>query len=73
MELNRAALKQEFIKRLHDYSQCITPVVRDIQERYVSSYYIVDSDKIDVSQYCQNELKLAQETKEQLQNLQQQQ
>lgn len=48
MDLNRAALKQEFITRLNEYSKCITPVIREIQEQYVGAYYIVDSARIDV-------------------------
>jgi len=55
----RSVLRDSFLRKLSDYSACIQPYLRNVQEKYVASYYIVESEKIDLTQYCKNEFKAA--------------
>ena len=48
-----------FLRTLSDYSGCIQPYLRTIQQKYVSAYYIVESEKVDLMQYCKNEFQAA--------------
>ena len=52
-------LRDNFLRKLSDYSVCIQPYLRNIQQKYVAAYYIVESEKIDLNQYCKSEYQAA--------------
>ncbi len=60
-------LRDNFIRKLSDYSVCIQPYLRNIQQKYVASYYVVESEKVDLTQYCKGEFQAAVEAKSKLQ------
>lgn len=68
MEQSRAAYKEDFIKKLSVYSLCIQPYLRNIQEKYVAAYYIVEGEKVDLSAYCKPEYNATISAKELLEN-----
>jgi hypothetical protein len=45
---------------------CIQPYLRNVQQKYVAAYYIVESEKIDLTQYCKREFEAAQNAKKAL-------
>ena len=59
-------LRDNFLRKLSDYSVCIQPYLRNVQQKYVAAYYLVESEKIDLTQYCKREFEAAQEAKRQL-------
>jgi hypothetical protein len=44
--------REQFLKALSNYSECIKPFLRTAQERYVASYYMVENQKFDFASYC---------------------
>jgi hypothetical protein len=52
-------LRDNFLKTLSNYSVCIEPYLRNIQEKYAAAYYIVEGEKVDVTAYCKNEYQAA--------------
>ena len=56
-------LRDNFLRKLSDYSVCIQPYLRNVQQKYVAAYYIVESEKIDLTQYCKREFEAAQQAK----------
>ena len=48
-------MQDDFLFKLNIYSRCIEPYLRNIQEKYVAAYYIVDSEKVDFTAYCKKE------------------
>ena len=52
-------LRDTFLRKLSDYSVCIQPYLRNVQQKYVAAYYIVESEKIDLTAYCKNEYQAA--------------
>jgi hypothetical protein len=52
-------LRDNFLKTLSNYSICIKPYLRNIQDRYAAAYYIVEGEKVDLNAYCGNEYKAA--------------
>ena len=59
-------LRDNFLRKLSDYSVCIQPYLRNVQQKYVAAYYIVESEKIDLTQYCKREFEAAQDAKKAL-------
>ena len=59
-------LRDNFLRLVSDYSTCIKPYLRNIQDKYVTAYYIVEGEKVDVTAYCKNELNAALSAKKQL-------
>lgn len=51
--------RDDFLRSLSNYSECVKPYLRQIQEKYVASYYIVESDKVDLNAYCVKEREYA--------------
>ena len=51
--------RDNFLKSLSNYSECIRPYLRQIQDKYVASYYIAENEKVDLSAYCLKERELA--------------
>ena len=58
--------RDNFLRKLSDYSVCIQPYLRNVQQKYVAAYYIVESEKIDLTQYCKREFEAAQDAKKAL-------
>jgi len=56
-------LRDTFLRRLSDYSACIQPYLRNVQEKYVAAYYVVESEKVDLTAYCKKELAAVNEIK----------
>ena len=48
-------VRDNFIRSLSNYSECVKPYLRQIQNKYVAAYYIVESDKVDLNSYCLKE------------------
>ena len=42
-------LRDSFLRKLSDYSVCIQPYLRNVQQKYVAAYYIVEGEKVDLS------------------------
>jgi hypothetical protein len=64
----RSRLRDVFLRRLGDYSACIEPYLRNVQEKYVAAYYVVEQEKIDLNAYCKSEYKAAIDAKAKLEN-----
>lgn len=54
-QLQMDPVRDNFLRSLSNYSECIKPYLRQVQEKYVAAYYIVESDKVDLNAYCQKE------------------
>ncbi len=59
MDAGLTVQKQDFLRALSNYSVCIQPYLRNIQEKYAASYYIVESEKVDLTAYCKDEFREA--------------
>ena len=66
MENAKATSRDTFIKSLSNYSECIRPFLRVAQERYVASYYSVESQSFDFNKYCVIERKEVNQAKDAL-------
>lgn len=55
MEGHHATEKDQFLRALSNYSVCIRPYLRNVQERYVAAYYLVEGQKVDINAFCKNE------------------
>ena len=66
---SRAQLQDDFLFKLNIYSRCIEPYLRNIQEKYIAAYYIVDSEKVDFNSYCKRERDNVTQAKSKLQGL----
>ena len=53
-------VRDNYIKSLSNYSECLRPFLRQIQEKYAAAYYIAESDKVDLNAYCVKEKEYAQ-------------
>ena len=62
----RSRLRDIFLRRLSDYSVCIQPYLRNVQEKYIAAYYVVESEKMDLTQYCRSEFSAASEARAKL-------
>lgn len=48
-------VRDDFLKSLSNYSECLKPYLRQVQEKYVASYYLIESGKVDLNTYCVKE------------------
>ena len=48
-------VRDNFLKSLSNYSECIKPYMRQVQDKYSASYYLIESGKVDLTAYCINE------------------
>ena len=48
-------VRDHFIKSLSNYSLCIKPYLRQVQDKYVVAQYIIEADKVDLNAYCKIE------------------
>lgn len=55
--------REQFLRALSNYSECIKPFLRTAQDRYVASYYMVESQSFDFAAYCKQEREVASATK----------
>ena len=69
MEANQEAMpsRDDFLKALSNYSECIRPFLRTAQERYVAEYYTVEQQDFDFTKYCVAERTAAEGIKNKLQ------
>jgi hypothetical protein len=51
--------RDQFLHALSNYSVCIQPYLRTLQERHVASYYLVEKQPFDLDSYCAAERKHA--------------
>ena len=59
-------VRDNFLKSLSNYSECMKPFLRQVQEKYVAAYYVSEQDKVDLTAYCLNERDQAMAAKEAL-------
>ena len=59
MDQDKHSLRDNFLRTLSNYSVCIQPYLRNIQDKYAAEYYVVEGEKVDLNAYCQNEYKAA--------------
>ena len=52
--------RDNFIKALSNYSQCMEPYLRNVQERFIGSFYMPENQAVDLNAYCVKEKSLAQ-------------
>lgn len=60
----RVAATNDFIRHLSDYSHCITPYLRNIQEKYSTALYVVQNEPVDLNAYCKQERMRVEKAKE---------
>ena len=48
-------VRDNFIRALSNYSVCMKPYLRQVQDKYAAAYYIVEGDKVDLNAYCVQE------------------
>lgn len=56
-------VRDTFIRSLSNYSECIKPYLRQIQEKYVGAYYVSENSSVDLNAYCLKEREQAQNAK----------
>ena len=59
MEYSRQLQRDDFLRKLSVYSNCIQPYLRNIQDKYGSAYYLVTTEPVDLRAYCTNEYEQA--------------
>ena len=62
----KAPSRDDFLKKLSNYSECIRPFLRNAQERYAAGYYMIEEQEFDFNQYCVSERKAAEDAKSKL-------
>lgn len=55
--------RDDFLRALSNYSECIRPFLRTAQERYVAEYYTVEQQTFDFNKYCVAERQAAEAAK----------
>lgn len=48
-------VRNQFLRSLSNYSECIRPYLRAAQDRYVASYYTIEGQDFDFNAYCKIE------------------
>ena len=62
--------RDNFLKSLSNYSECIRPYLRQVQEKYVASYYMPEFEKVELTAYCTQEREQATAAQAALEKLQ---
>ena len=57
--------REHFVRALSNYSECLKPYLRQAQQNYVASYYLVESQQFDLASYCKHERTTAMSAAEQ--------
>ena len=52
-------VRDNFLRSLSNYSECIRPYLRQIQEKYTSAYYLAENEQVDLTTYCLREREAA--------------
>jgi hypothetical protein len=60
------ASRDNFLRSLSNYSECLRPFLRQIQTKYTTAYYLNENEQVDLSAYCVREREQAQQAKEAL-------
>ena len=63
MEHDRNPIRDNFIRQLSNYSLCIEPYLRNIQEKYVTAMYPTLGEDLDLAKYCKTEFDAAMKAK----------
>ena len=66
METDRNPVRDNFLRQLSNYSLCIEPYLRNIQEKYVTAMYPTLAEDLNLSIYCKNEFEAATKAKKHL-------
>ena len=53
--VNKNPLRDNFLRHLSNYSVCIQPYLRNVNEKYVQTFVIFDQDPVDLQAYCKKE------------------
>lgn len=51
--------RDNFLKALSNYSVCMKPYLRNVQDRYIGSFYMPEEQPVNVGSYCSQERDLA--------------
>ena len=57
MQKDQAESRNRFLKSLSNYSLCMKPYLRQVQDKYIAAYYVVESEPVNLKSYCTNEWK----------------
>jgi hypothetical protein len=52
---DKGDVRNQFLRSLSNYSECIKPYLRTAQDRYVAGYYMVEGQDFDFNAYCKIE------------------
>jgi len=63
MDSQQIKHRDNFLLALSNYSECLRPYLRQVQEKYVAAYHIAENDPVALSSYCSNERKVASEAR----------
>jgi hypothetical protein len=51
--------RDNFLRALSNYSVCMKPYLRNVQDRYIGSFYMPEEQAVDVASYCKLERDIA--------------
>ena len=51
--------RDNFLRALSNYSVCMKPYLRNVQDRYIGSFYMPEDQAVNVGSYCSQERELA--------------
>ncbi len=63
MDADRNPIRDNFIRQLSNYSLCIEPYMRNIQDKYATAMYPTLQEDLDLAKYCKTEFDSAQKAK----------
>ena len=56
--------RDDFLKALSNYSECIRPFLRTAQDRYIGQFYMIEEQPFDFKEYCKAERLAAEKAKD---------
>ena len=51
--------RDQFLKALSNYSVCMKPYLRNVQDRFIGQFWALEDQTADISVYCKAEKNLA--------------
>ena len=60
--------RDHFLRALSNYSECVKPYLRNVQDRYIGTFYMLENQPVDISAYCAKEKSLAAKAMEEFQS-----
>lgn len=57
-------VRDNFLRSLSNYSECIKPYLRMVQDKYIAAYYMTEDNNVDLNAYCVTERNEANVAKE---------